>query len=288
MPWSVPVKKKLQVRDVMKFMKDHHEGTSLNLQEDVGSRSWNSKFRARPIRWSYKGEQYVNERTIGTEQTFWSFVSEMRRSMPNHVGVCFWFAPDDATFAVLVPFYPFADIPKSLGTESGTIHKFSMDSQFWLNNIVANKVYHQWQLLAPVVEHKLWQLQDQFLEAQQLIESAALTRPQAEASAFLSAQTSEKAALLRDSWVQLWEKLVTHYRDGVVVEFQEKQHDQGDEFFARCKSVEWRDDWKKAIVEQRGDHFRVKKSVKQASESKKRVLVEKRPNFAKKTVPSIA
>jgi len=275
------VKKKLQVRDVMKFMKDHHEDTSLNLQEDVGSGAWNSKFRSRPIHWRYKDDWYVNERTIGTQQSFWSFVSEMRRHMPNHVGVCFWFAPDDATFAVLVPFYPFADIPKSLGKDSGSITKFSMDSQFWLNNIVANKVYHQWQVLAPIVEKKQWELQDQFLDAQKLIEPAALTRSQVEASTFLSAQTAEKAALLRDSWARLWEELVVHYRDGVFVEYPKKEDiDVELGAIAGCKSIEWRDDWKKAIVEQKGDHFRIKKNVKQASQSKIAALEGKRPKFA--------
>ena len=49
----------------MKYMKDHHDGTSLNMQNDVGSGSWNAKFRDRPIHWKYKDDYYVNERTIG-------------------------------------------------------------------------------------------------------------------------------------------------------------------------------------------------------------------------------
>jgi len=288
MPWSVPVKEKLDVRSVMRYMKDHHDETSLNMQNDVGSGSWNAKFRDRPIHWSYKGDWYVNERTIGTQQSGWSFVSEMRKGMPSHVGICFWFGPDDATFSVLTPFYPFADIPNSLKTGTGAIDKFTFDSQFWLNNIVANKVYHQWEMLAPIVEAKMWQLQDQFLDAQEVIESAALKRDPVEASRFLSSQTAEKAALLRDTWKALWEKLVVHYRDGVVVGYPKKGHDHGGDIMggavAPCKEVQWRDDWKKAIVDQKGDHFRIRKSVNQASEFKNRVLVEKVPKFAKEVV----
>jgi len=293
MPWSVPVTAKLDVRDVMKHMKDHHDGTSLNMQHDVGSGSWNAKFRDRPIHWDYKGDKYVNERTIGTQQSAWSFVSEMRQNMPNHVGICFWWGPDDATFSVLVPFYPFSNIPVSLRTKTGAIDQFTFDSQFWINNVVANKVYHQWEMLSPIVEEELWKLQDQFLDSQKDIESAALQKSadgsrnsQMAASRFLSDQTEEKAALLKDKWLMLWMKLVVHYRDGVVVGYPKKGHDHGGEIFggavAECKEVQWRDAWKKAIVDQAGDHFRIKNTVKQASEFKNRVLTEKNTNFSKK------
>jgi len=293
MPWSVPVKTKLEVRDVMRYMKDHHDNTVMNMQHDVGSGSWNAKFRDRPIHWKYKDDYYVNERTIGTQQSAWSFVSEMRQKMPNHVGICFWWGPDDATFSVLVPFYPFAQIPMSLRTKTGAINEFTFDSQFWINNVVANKVYHQWEMLAPIVEKELWALQDQWLNAQEEIEIAALDKSAdgskdriTEASKFLSDRTNDKASELKDKWLMLWMKLVTHYRDGVVVGYPKKGHDHGGDIMggpvAECKEVQWRDAWKKYIVDTAGDHFRIRNTVPQASEFKNRVLVEKSPNFLKR------
>jgi len=282
MPWSVPVKRKLGVRDLMKYMKDHHDDTALDMTHDVGSGSWNAKFRDRPIHWEYKGDYYVNERTIGTQQSSWSFVSEMRRDMPKHVGICFWWGPDDASFSVLIPFYPYADIPKSLATKTGYINEFTFESQFWLNNIVANKVYHQWGLIGPIVKKQLWGLQDSFLESQAITEGIALKETPREASKFLSEATASKAKLLKETWTKLWMDLVMYYRDGVIVNQPEKGADHGGEIMggpcASNREIPWRDDWKKAIVDQRGDHFRIKKTVKQASAYKNQVLTGKHTN----------
>jgi len=281
MPWSVPVKEKLEVVDLMMLMKDHHDHTVLNMTSDVGSASWNNKFRDRPIHWEYKGEHYVNERTIGTQQSSWSFVSEMRGDMPDRVGVCLWWGPDDASFSVLLPFYPFTDIPKSVQTKTGAINEFTFESQFWLNNIVANKVYHQWSTIAPIVQKKLWQLQHKFLNSQIAIESLALRKlshkaktKNIEVSKFLSDQTSMKAKLLKETWTKLWMDLVVHYRDGVYVGQPKKGADHGGDIMggpcAPVTETEWRDEWKKAIVDQAGDHFRVRKNVRPASKYKQK------------------
>jgi len=37
MPFSVPVKKKLKVQDLMNFMRDKHYNTPLNMTSDVGA-----------------------------------------------------------------------------------------------------------------------------------------------------------------------------------------------------------------------------------------------------------
>jgi ATPase subunit of ABC transporter with duplicated ATPase domains len=36
-------------------------------------------------------KEYFNERPISTQQTAWSFISQMRASLPREVGACFWF-----------------------------------------------------------------------------------------------------------------------------------------------------------------------------------------------------
>jgi len=280
MPWSVPVKEKLEVIDLMKLMKDHHDHTVLNMTHDVGSAAWNNKFRDRPIHWEYKGEYYANERTIGTQQSAWSFVSEMRSDMPDRVGVCLWWGPDDASFSVLLPFYPFTDIPKSVKTKTGAINEFTFESQFWLNNIVANKVYHQWSTIAPIVQKTLWKLQHKFLNSQNKLESIALNvlshdkSKSIQVSKYLSAETSLKAKLLKETWTKLWMDLMVHYRDGVYVGKPEKGADHGGDIMggpvAPTKEIEWRDEWKKAIVDQAGDHFRVRKDVRSASKYKQR------------------
>ena len=102
----------------------------------------------------------------------------MRHWLPNHIGSVFWFGVDDTTFSVRVPFYSFAEVPKALksaGTDgkaggAGAIDKFSFESLFWLNNLVANRVYYQWDTLEPVVTKELNKMEDDFLGVQKEIE----------------------------------------------------------------------------------------------------------------------
>eukprot|EP00287_Rhodomonas_sp_CCMP768_P028230 CAMPEP_0202849122 /NCGR_PEP_ID=MMETSP1389-20130828/79866_1 /ASSEMBLY_ACC=CAM_ASM_000865 /TAXON_ID=302021 /ORGANISM="Rhodomonas sp., Strain CCMP768" /LENGTH=49 /DNA_ID= /DNA_START= /DNA_END= /DNA_ORIENTATION= len=45
---------------------------------DVGAGPWAAKFRDRPLTWHLGNESFVNERSVGTQQTAWHFVANMR------------------------------------------------------------------------------------------------------------------------------------------------------------------------------------------------------------------
>ena len=145
-------------------------------------------------------------------------------------------------------------------------------------------------MIAPIVENQLWKLQDQWLSEQPIIEQIAVNKSidRTAASKFLSDQTSAKAEMLRETWTKLWMHLVVHYRDGVVVGNPKKGTDHGGDimggYVAPTKEVQWRDAWKKQIVDQAGDHFRVKKNAPQASEFKHSILVEKNTNYYSENV----
>merc|ERR1712079_609121 len=100
----------------------------------------------------------------------------MRHWLPDQVGGVFWFGVDDATFSVHVPFYPHCTkIPPSFATaQTGTVTAFNFDSMFWLNNLVANRVYAQWEILAPLVGEKVAVFEKEFFEEQNKIEKIAL------------------------------------------------------------------------------------------------------------------
>ena len=109
----------------MDMMRDHFDGTLLNMTGDIGAGKWKNNFRERPLTWHGPGEgnkdMYINERSIGTQQTGWHFVANMRNWLPNHIGGVFWFGVDDITFSPHIPFYPFAQIPRALATGTGKI-----------------------------------------------------------------------------------------------------------------------------------------------------------------------
>ena len=107
----------------MNMMRDHNDNTKLDMISDIGAGRWKNAFRERPLTWHGPGrlnkKEYINERTIGTQQTGWHFVANMRNWLPNHIGGVFWFGVDDITFSPHIPFYPYSKIPKALATGTG-------------------------------------------------------------------------------------------------------------------------------------------------------------------------
>ena len=107
----------------MEMMRDHNDGTKLDMISDVGAGRWKNAFRERPLTWHGPGEgneaMYINERTIGTQQTYWHFVVNLRNFLPDHIGGVIWFGVDDVTFSPHIPFYPYASIPKAIATGTG-------------------------------------------------------------------------------------------------------------------------------------------------------------------------
>ena len=125
------------------------------VKDDIGAGSGNSPYRWRPLEWKYDGKGYVNERTVGVQQTAWTFVAVSRSWMPDALRGLFWFAPDDSSTAVRAPFYPaITKIPASFGDPIGQepaagvpyavkadAYNMNMDSAFWVWNLVANMAY---------------------------------------------------------------------------------------------------------------------------------------------------
>lgn len=268
MPWSVPVRGKLVVQDLMTAMRNDFTGTILDMTKDVGAGSWLAKYRDRPLTWTGPDNaQYVNERAIGTQQTGWHFVSEMRSWLPDHLGVCFWFAPDDTRFSTHIPFYPYADIPKALMSTTGAITDFTFDSLFWRNNLVSNRVYPQWEILAPVVTESITKLEDEFLRHQAVMEKLAATKSKEDASKMLSEMSAKKVDMVMGSQMKLWKYLTVTWRDGVKIDPPSPGHDHGGDIMgggvgnviqgSGIGDNQWPESWRFRIANETGDHFKV-------------------------------
>ncbi|CAD7964965.1 unnamed protein product [Amoebophrya sp. A25] len=343
MPLSVPVKKKIAVRDMMQYMRNSFENTVLDMSADVGMGPWRARYRDRPLSWTYQGQTYANERSIGTQQTSWHFVAEMRGWLPADVGGVFWFGVDDARFSVHVPFYAHVKIPKSLanpgsngakgqddenllmgvenedifddadehddlgsildgqlglGLEESSkkssvdIEHFSFQSLWWINNLVANRVYTQWDVIEPVVTPAVHAFESEFFGKQKKLEEKALeiSNPKRR-SRFLSRASNQYTKLVLKKWQALWLQLTLQYRDGVKVLSSRPGHDHGGNAMGGAVADvvqgsglpgenEWPAEWKKRIVEEAGDHFRVRssrdKKLKKSSSAQDHQLLNSR------------
>ena len=148
MPLFMKPTKKLSVQDVRDAMRDHYEGTPLDITKDFGAGAYNTPYRLSPLSFTYEGEDYFNERPISTQQSAFVFVSQMRSFMPDPVGGVLWFGLDDANMTILSPVYcSTTEVPHSYARNGADYITFSWDNAFWMYNWVANMVYPRYGLM---------------------------------------------------------------------------------------------------------------------------------------------
>ena len=221
MPLYVKAKKRISVQEIQQAMRDHYEGTPLDLSQDFGAGINHSPYRLSPLSFTVDGEEYFNERPISTQQTGWVIVAQMREQLPNAIGGVLWFGCDDANMTVFTPVYCCTtEVPQCYSRVDGADYiTFSWRSAFWIMNWVANMVYPRYDVMIGDVRATQQSLEGTLATAQKGIESAALElyeKNADEAKAFLTRYTNSAAQSTIDAWRTLGEYLVVKYSDGVV------------------------------------------------------------------------
>ena len=151
MPLFVKPSRKLSVKDIADVMRDHYEGTPMDMTVDIGAGGNACPYRWRPMSFKVDGKTYVNERAIATQQTGFWFVAQARGWLPDLVGALVWFGCDDAATSYLTPVYiNTRKVPECLREGNGDMLHYSATSQFWMCNRVANACYKMYDRMAPV------------------------------------------------------------------------------------------------------------------------------------------
>ncbi|MBU3837981.1 MAG: C69 family dipeptidase [Candidatus Phocaeicola faecigallinarum] len=218
MPLYIKADSKLSVRDVQRAMRDHYEGTPLDITKDLGAGPFETPYRLSPLTFKVDGVEYFNERPISTQQSAFSFVAQMRANLPDPVGGVLWFGLDDANMTVFTPVYCCTDrIPVPYAEGNGDCITFSWDSAFWIYNWVADMIRPRYSLMIDDMRAVQKELEDTFEAAQEGVESAALKLYQenpAKAKDFLTNYTDMTARTTIDRWKKLAEFLIVRYNDG--------------------------------------------------------------------------
>lgn len=217
--WIKPVAK-LSVADVRNMTRDHYEGTEIDMTTSMGNGAYNSPYRMTPLTYKDKnGVEYFHERPIATQQTGFTFVSQMRGYAPE-VGGIFWFGVDDATCSVYVPIYSKCNIvPESFSQNTASILDFSWNSAFWVNNWVAEMTYNRYNALHPIVQAKQIEIETYFENQVKEIDRRASRMAQNNPEGvveYLTAQSNAAAANAIDTWKKLGEYLMVKFLDGTV------------------------------------------------------------------------
>ena len=218
MPLYIKADSKLSVRDVQRAMRDHYEGTPLDITKDLGAGPFETPYRLSPLTFKVDGVEYFNERPISTQQSAFSFVAQMRANLPDPVGGVLWFGLDDANMTVFTPVYCCTDrIPVPYAEGNGDCITFSWDSAFWIYNWVADMIRPRYSLMIDDMRAVQNELEDTFESAQSGIESSALKLYQEspeKAKDFLTNYTDMTARTTVDRWKKLAEFLIVRYNDG--------------------------------------------------------------------------
>lgn len=221
MPLYIKPNRKISVQDVKNAMRDHYEGTALDITKDFGAGPYHTPYRLSPLEFEVNGQKYFNERPISTQQSGFVFVAQMRENLPDAVGGVLWFGLDDANMTVFTPVYCCATrVPECYTRVDGADYiTFSWKSSFWIYNWVANMVYPRYDLMMDDVRAVQSEIETTFNQAQEGIEAVAvklLETDPAKAKEFLTNYTVMTAQSTHDAWKRLGEFLIVKYNDGVV------------------------------------------------------------------------
>lgn len=217
--WIIPTRK-VSVQDIKECMRDEYKGTPMDITQGTDAGAWNTKLRYGGLGFNLDSVQYWYERPIATQQTAWSYVSQMRGN--NRYGI-FWFGVDDAACSCYVPMYSCINhVPECFAEGNGDSYTFSPTSAWWTFNMVANWAYTKYSRMYPHIR-ELQQVWDEKFNAQIAgVDEQAADLDDEAARAFLTSYSCSQAENLVSDWQQLYIYLITKFIDG-----QERKEENG-------------------------------------------------------------
>lgn len=218
--WIVP-NRKLSVADVENGMRDHYEGTALALDTtSIGGGIYEMPYRPTPLTFTVDGKQYFNERPISTQQTAFTFVSQLRSWLPREIGGVLWFGNDDANMVAYTPVYCGNTVqPACYNTKGADAVTFSSDNAFWLCNMVSNMVYPRYSQLFPELKAVRDSLETSYFANQTSIEKQAADlylTDKAAALKLLNNYSNTKADEMLANWKRFATRIIVKYNDMAV------------------------------------------------------------------------
>lgn len=253
--WIIP-DRKLSVHDVEMGMRDHYEGTALALDTtNVGGGIYQMPYRPTPLQFKVDGKTYFNERPISTQQTAFSFVSQLRSWMPREIGGVIWFGNDDANMVAYTPVYCGNTVqPECYNTPDADAVTFSDKNAFWVCNWVSNMVYPRYSQIFPELQTLRDSLEASYFAQQADFEKKAMnlyaTDKQA-ALRMLNDYSVEKAQQMLAEWKNLAIRIIVKYNDMGV-----KQEKNG-KIIQKTMRPGYPESFARKLVKETGDWYAV-------------------------------
>lgn len=258
MPLWVKPTEKISPKLLMDCMRDHYEGTKMDMTQDIGAGGEGCPYRWRPMFFEVDGVEYCNERATATQQTGFWLVGQAR---PNKVGIL-WFGTDDAATSPLTPIYVNStEVPWCLSEENGSMLKYSDTSMFWITNRVAQFAYLRYNSVGKHVRSEVDKWENAMIEYVKDIDMSIASKPKKAAK--IATEFSVKSAeILFNYWVELDKYLMVKYIDGNVKGEDANgfiDNGNGKDIPGKIEQPGYSERWKRAVAKDNGEVLKVVK-----------------------------
>jgi len=258
MPLWIKPDRKISVNDVMNLMRDHYEGTPMDMTKDIGMGPFSCPYRWRPMSFMIDSVGYIQERATSTQQTGFVFVAQSRNWLPDPIGGIFWFGVDDTYTMVYAPMYcGMTEIPEAYRVGNGDLLHFSPTSAFWAFSMVSNWAYTKYDYMIKDIRPVQQELEKRYVEETAVIDGKAAeiykSNP-AEAIDLITGYSVKTGQATVKRWQELFQYLFVKYMDGNIKKEKDGKFETNPYNVPAMPSQpgypEW---WLREIVKQHGD-----------------------------------
>ncbi len=216
MPLWVKPRAKVSPKTVFDCMRDHYEGTPMDMTADIGAGGHNCPYRWRPMEFEVDGVKYVNERATATQQTGFWFVAQARPGVTDDMGIL-WFGVDDAATSCLTPIFCSAqEVPECFREGNGSMLEYSPTSAFWLFNRTTNFAYMRYDMISADIRKVVDKWENDMLRNVQALNAKVGKMSPGARRGYLTELSVSTAQQLFDRWQKLNGYLLVKYMDGNV------------------------------------------------------------------------
>ena len=257
MPLWVKPTQKVSPKQLFDAMRDHYEGTPMDMTTDIGAGGNECPYRWRPMYFEIDGVEYCNERATATQQTGFWLCGQARK---GKTGIL-WFGTDDAATSPLTPIYcNTTEVPWCLSEENGSMLHYSATSMFWITNRIAQLAYLRYNVIGKRVREEVDKWENEKLAEVEKVDAKVANLSSKKAQKLLTDYSTVTAQNLFEKWDLLDKYLLVKYIDG-----NEKSEDgkgfidngNGKNIPDKIKQSGYSEKWKRAVAADNGEVLKV-------------------------------
>ena len=264
LPLFIYPRKKVSVKAVADVMRDHYEGTPMDMTQDIGAGGNALPYRWRPMEYKAEGGTYLNERAIATQQTGFWMVGQARDYVPDEVGGILWFGTDDAATSYVTPIYTsITQVPECFRVGNGDLLHYSPTASFWINNRISNACYKMYNIMAPHVRKKIDAFETEQMERRtHRVDSAAVALYNQAVLKLQDKLSSKRDVMVSRTPFAKVSRYLVKFMDGNVKPQNEdgsfKHSDYGEGLPAKVEQPGYTELWKETVAREAGEVLKVK------------------------------